>query len=67
MFLIKLFKKNWKITILQRLKNVNQIHDAIIKILKNKKLRDALIKNGRKSIEEFNLETFINKLEQLYV
>ena len=45
----------------------NQIYDAIIQILSNKKLRVAMIQNGRKSIEQFRLELFIKKLEQLYV
>ena len=48
-------------------KNSEQIHDSIIQILVNKKLRETLIQNGRKSVEQFNLEIFIKKLEQLYV
>ena len=48
-------------------KNSEQIHDSIIQILVNKKLRETLIQNGRKSVEQFKLEIFIKKLEQLYV
>ena len=47
-------------------KNSEQIHDSIVQILVNKKLRETLIQNGRKSVEQFNLEIFIKKLEQLY-
>lgn len=48
-------------------KNSEQIHDSIIQILANKKLTEKLIENGRKSIDQFRLEIFIKKLEQLYV
>ena len=45
----------------------NQIYDSIIQILLNKKLRVAMVQYGRKSIEQFRLELFIKKLEELYV
>ena len=48
-------------------KNSGQIHDSIVQILANKKLTEKLIKNGRQSVNQYSLEIFIKKLEQLYV
>ena len=61
------FVQNNNNALLVEYEDSKQIYDSIIQILTNKKLRETLIQNGRKSIEQFKLEIFINKLEQLYV
>jgi glycosyltransferase involved in cell wall biosynthesis len=61
------FVQNNNNALLVEYEDFKQIYDSIIQILVNKKLRETLIQNGRKSIEQFKLEIFINKLEQLYV
>ena len=42
------------------------ITKAIDLILSDPKLRDTLIANGKKSVNAFNLSTYIRKLEHLY-
>lgn len=44
--------------------DINEISNAIIKIIKNNKLRNELIKNGKKKITLFNQQNFIKKLLQ---
>ena len=61
------FVQNKKNALVVDYNEENQIYDAINQILTNKKLRESLIQNGRKSIDQFRLEIFIKKLEQLYV
>lgn len=47
--------------------NSVEIAEAISRILADDSLRSQLIKNGRQSVEKFNLTTFINRLEVLYL
>lgn len=47
-------------------KNSNEIEKAIKQILRDKVLRNKLIKNGVDSVKQFNLNKFISKLEKLY-
>lgn len=47
-------------------KNSNEIYEGIIALLTNNELKHQLIKNGQQSIEPFNLNLFISKLERLY-
>ena len=61
------FVQNKKNALVVNYRSSEQIHDSIIQILVNKKLRETLIQNGRKSIDQFKLEIYIKKLEQLYV
>jgi glycosyltransferase involved in cell wall biosynthesis len=46
--------------------NSNQIYNAIIELLTDKTLAKQLIENGKNSIQPFNLNLFIQKLENLY-
>ncbi len=48
-------------------KNSSEIKKNILELLKNEKLRNQLIDNGYNSITAFHLNTFINKLELLYL
>ena len=49
-------------------KNHNQIYDAMLKILSDKKLTERIIKNGKKSVQEmFSLKRMISTLEKLYL
>lgn len=46
--------------------NSKEIYNALINLIENKNLQYKLIHNGINSIKQFNLTTFIGKLEQLY-
>ncbi|NOZ45188.1 MAG: glycosyltransferase family 4 protein [Chlorobi bacterium] len=46
--------------------NSEQIYNAIIELLENQNLQNKLVQNGKKGIKQFNLDLFINKLENLY-
>jgi len=46
--------------------NSKQIYNAILRLLKDKNLKDKLINNGKRSIQQFDLEKYIEKLELLY-
>ena len=47
-------------------KNSDEIYNKLQLLLEDEELRNQLIGNGRKSIEQFNLNLFIQKLEKLY-
>lgn len=47
-------------------KNSNEITESIFTLLGNEQLQKALVENGRKSIQQFKLVNFIEKLEKLY-
>jgi len=46
--------------------NSKEIEKSILFLLKNTQKSKELIENGIKSVQQFNLELFINKLEKLY-
>ena len=46
--------------------NSKEIEKSILYILKNPQKSKELVKNGVKSVQQFNLKLFINKLEKLY-
>lgn len=43
------------------------IYRAVVELLENNHLRSKLIENGKKSVQKFNLQNFIQKLEDLYL
>lgn len=47
-------------------KSSEEIKKNILILVQNEKLRNKLINNGKKSIQQFNLNRFINQLETLY-
>jgi glycosyltransferase involved in cell wall biosynthesis len=47
-------------------KNSEEIYRAITNVLNDKELTNSLIENGKKSVTQFNLNLFIQKLEALY-
>ena len=47
-------------------KSSDEIYCAIAELLKNESLRNTLVRNGKKSVESFSLDTFIKQLEELY-
>ena len=47
-------------------KNASSIEKSILILLKDQKLKQSLIENGQKSVEQFNLVNFVKNLEKLY-
>lgn len=47
-------------------KDSKTIKNAILELMENENLRSKLIKNGKENVKQFNLNTFIHKLEMLY-
>jgi len=47
-------------------KNSEQIYDAIVRLLNNEALQKQLIINGKRAVQQFNLDTFISKTIHLY-
>lgn len=59
--------ENKKNAIVVDYKNPNQIYDAVIEMLENKELRENIIKNAKKSVNQFSLQEMLNKLEKIYL
>ena len=60
------FIKNGENALVVSYNNSKEIEKSILYLLKNAKKSKELIENGIKSVQQFNLELFINKLEKLY-
>lgn len=60
------FIQNQKNALVVDYRNSEAIYQAFIKLLTNKNLSNHLIENGLTSVEQFNLNLFIQKLEKLY-
>lgn len=46
--------------------NSEQIEKAVFKLLNDKKLKNRLVEQGKKDVNQFKLASFISKLEDLY-
>jgi glycosyltransferase involved in cell wall biosynthesis len=46
--------------------NSEAIYQSCMKLMTNKDLRDRLVENGRKSVESFNFDSYINSLVDVY-
>ncbi|MBV6484721.1 MAG: D-inositol-3-phosphate glycosyltransferase [Flavobacteriales bacterium] len=60
------FIEHYKNALVVDYENSNQIYNAIIELLTDKTFAKKLIENGKNSIKPFNLNLFIQKLENLY-
>lgn len=47
--------------------NSREIAESILRLMDDKELRERMILNGKQDIQQFNLSTFIDKLENLYL
>jgi glycosyltransferase involved in cell wall biosynthesis len=47
-------------------KNTNAIYDALEELINNDTLAKELIENGKKSVKQFNIQHYIQKLESIY-
>ena len=61
------FIKNGENALVVDYKNSEEIYNAINKILNNNELKSKLVVNGLKAVKPFELESFIKKLEELYL
>lgn len=48
-------------------KNEDSIYDALVELTNSEELQNELMKNGKKSIQDFSLESFMQKLTHLYI
>jgi glycosyltransferase involved in cell wall biosynthesis len=47
-------------------KNSNQIYDCLVKLLQDDNLRNKLVKNGKNTVTDFSITSYLLKLENLY-
>jgi glycosyltransferase involved in cell wall biosynthesis len=61
------FVRNEQNALVVDYENSDQIANAIQRLLSDNELKDRIIKNGKKSVQKFDLPIMINKLERLYL
>lgn len=61
------FIENNKNALVVNYKNSEDIYDKITSLLSDKNLTANIILNGKESVKPFNLDTFVNQLQTLYL